>query len=294
MFPAPLSACPERGSDRPPRAEPFNWTPGDFTGATNYCGRMVGFIVRSACVSLRCTARLVASLTLALALGCQTDTESHRDASSVPSVETGTVEGVVRIVAEAIPESTRVRNTTDPELCGESQSLEDFLVSAVDGGVGNVIVALLDVPPDRIPARPAERLVLDNRDCRFVPHAAVLTVGSTIVATNSDAVLHTEHFYGAHSINMALPSKDVSIDTVVTEDGMVIVKCDIHGWMQAFIRVDAHPFHAVSDAAGVFRILDVPAGTYQLELWHEKLGQQRVPVEVEGGRTAIVEARFSP
>lgn len=253
----------------------------------------MGFIARSASEPLPGAGRLVAGLMVVLAVGCQADTEPRRDASSVPSSETGTVEGVVRLAAATIPEPTRVRNTTDPELCGEAQSLEDLLVSAVDGGIRNVIVALLDVPPGKIPARPAERLVLDNRGCRFVPHAAVLTVGGTIAATNSDAVLHTEHFYGAHSVNMALPLMGMSVDTVVAEEGMIIVKCDVHGWMQAFIRVDAHPFHAVTDAAGVFRIPEVPPGTYQLELWHEKLGQQRVSVEVEAGSTEIVKARFS-
>ena len=83
-----------------------------------------------------------------LAVGCQADTDPRRDASSVPSSETGTVEGVVRLAGATIPEPTRVRNTTDPELCGEAQSLEDLLVSAVDGGIRNVIAALLDVPPD--------------------------------------------------------------------------------------------------------------------------------------------------
>jgi len=264
--------------------------------ATNYRGPMssVFFPMLGGAHARILWARwLTASLLVILAVGCQTDTERPHDPPSGRLSGRGTVEGVIRLADLTIPEPTRVRNTTDPELCGEVQSLEDLLVSVVDGGIQNVIVALLDVPPDKIPTRPAERLVLDNQGCRFVPHAAVLTTGSTIAATNSDRVLHTEHFYGAHSANMALPSAGMSIDTVVVDEGMIIVKCDVHGWMQAFIRVDPHPFHDVTDAAGVFRISEVPAGVYELELWHEKLGRQGISIEVEAGGTEIVEAQFA-
>jgi hypothetical protein len=50
--------------------------------------------------------------------------------------------------------------------------------------------------------------------------------------------------------------------------------------MQAFIRVDPHPFHAVTDADGKFSIAGVPAGTYKLKFWHERFFGQDVDVTV--------------
>lgn len=41
-----------------------------------------------------------------------------------------------------------VLNTTDPAVCGESQSLEDLLVSEANRGVANVIVSLVGVLED--------------------------------------------------------------------------------------------------------------------------------------------------
>ncbi len=206
----------------------------------------------------------------------------------------GTLEGFVRFSGDVLPQPTRVKNSTDPSVCGEMQDLEDILVSAADHGIMNVIVALEGVPAEKMPPYEPGRLVVDNRDCRFVPHVSVLTVGSTIVATNSDSVLHTEHYYGALVGNAALPLKDATVTTLAESAGMIIVKCDVHGWMQAFIRVDAHPFHAVTGVNGYFRIADVPPGTYRLEIWHEKLGPQEQTIRIEAGETQTIQVEYSP
>lgn len=208
-------------------------------------------------------------------------------------VPAGALEGVVRLAADTVPQRTHVRNTTDPEVCGETQTLEDWVISRDNRGIRNVIVALADLPAEKIPPRRSRRFTLDNRDCRFVPHADVLTVGDTIEATNSDPILHNTHLYGAMSANIALPVKGMTVRRIAARAGMVIVKCDVHGWMQAFVRVDDHPFHAVTDAEGSFRIPDVPPGVYLVEFWHERLGWQRTRVRLEPGQTQRVEIEYS-
>lgn len=209
------------------------------------------------------------------------------------AVATGVVEGHVRLKSAQIPRPTVVENSTDPAVCGRRQSLEDFLVSPKNGGVQNVIVAVEDVPVEKIPPLIAKTLVLDNKSCRFVPHASVLTLGSRIEALNSDSVLHTVHLYGAVEANIALPLRGARIGRTVTRSGMIVVKCDVHGWMQAFIRVDAHPFHAVSGADGAFRIDSIPAGSYRLGAWHEKLGRLEKMIRVEEGKTERLELEYT-
>ena len=63
--------------------------------------------------------------------------------------------------------------------------------------------------------------------------------------------------------------------------------------MQAFIRVDDHPFHVVTDGAGFFRIHDVPPGEYALDAWHEKLGTNRQTVRIQAGETSTIGLEFS-
>ena len=218
--------------------------------------------------------------------------EVSATANPEPLVGFGDLEGFVRLVGDAVPQATQVKNTTDPSVCEQMQSLEDLIISAVDQGVKNVIVTLTDVPVSKIPPLRPSQLVLDNRECRFVPHVSVLTVGNLIVATNSDTLLHTVHFYGALNTNVALPFKGLSVTKITDEPGMIIVKCDVHGWMQAFIRVDTHPFHAVTDESGYFRIPDIPAGTYSLEIWHERLGRQQETVRIAGEQTEIIQVVY--
>ncbi len=181
-----------------------------------------------------------------------------------------------------LPAATEVRNTTDPEDCGETHSLENIIVSA-KGGLKNAIVAVKNVLlPDSYQA-PISRLVLENRNCRFEPHVAVLTTGSTIEAVNKDAFYHSVHLYGLKQLNVALGALRSKVVKLPNRPGYVIVKCDVHGWMQAFVRVDNHPFHAVTGEDGNFQIEGVPLGSYTLEVWHEFLGPMEYDVTVEAG-----------
>lgn len=205
-------------------------------------------------------------------------------------VEGGRIEGRVRFLGDVSIEPTRIDNTTDPEVCGESQTLEDVALSG-DGGVANVIVAIRDAPPHEAPPM---TLVLDNVGCRFEPHAAVATAGSTIEAKNSDATLHTTHLYGPAEMNISLPLQGVVSSRALEKTGIYSVKCDVHGWMQAYIRVDDHPYHAVTDARGAFRIEGVPPGTYTLEVWHERLGPMEHEVTVPEAGDALVDIEYSP
>ena len=205
---------------------------------------------------------------------------------------TGTLQGTVRWNGADVPQPTIVQNAADPDVCGRMHTLEDLLV-AEHGGIKNVIVALVDVPAGTASPPVPDRLLLNNIDCRFSPHVTVLTVGSLFETRNSDPTLHTVHLYGPSEANIALPIQSMTVSQNLENAGVFIVKCDVHGWMQAFIRVDEHPFHAVTDGAGSFHIADVPAGEYTLEAWHESLGTQQRTVRVRDGETTTIALEFS-
>lgn len=212
---------------------------------------------------------------------------SCREAESVP---TGDIEGRVLLLGDEVPEPTRIENTTDPEVCGTRHTLEDLQISA-NRGIQHAILVVRNAPA--IPSGDPGRLVLDNVGCRFSPHAAVMVAGATLETLNSDSVLHTTHLYGPAEWNASLPAKGVRNRKRLEESGLYAVRCDVHGWMQATIRVDPHPFHAVTDESGAFRIERLPAGRYTLEAWHERLGSREAEVEVESGTTASVVVEYS-
>ena len=236
----------------------------------------------------------ISTLTLLVpfvAIGMQHALSNEPGQSQVSA--TGVLEGHVRLSDESWPAPTRIRNTTDPEVCGPKQNLEDLLVSAETRGIQNVIATLVGVPSNRVPATAPQRFVIDNRDCRFIPHVVVARVGDTVVAKNSDSILHNTHYYGPMASNIALPFKGMTVSRVLRRSGVVTVLCDIHGWMRAVIRVDDHSLHSVSDELGFLRISGIPAGSYTLELWHETLGIQRVEVGIRQDETTLLNFEFS-
>jgi hypothetical protein len=52
--------------------------------------------------------------------------------------------------------------------------------------------------------------------------------------------------------------------------GVVELKCNAgHVWMNAEVLVVKHPYYAVTDNHGFFKLTDVPPGEYEIEAWHE-------------------------
>ena len=70
---------------------------------------------------------------------------------------------------------------------------------------------------------------------------------------------------------------------------MVPFKCDVHGWMNAYVGVLDHPYFAVTDKSGKFELKSLPPGTYTIEAWHEKLGTQTASVTLGPKETKDVD-----
>lgn len=215
--------------------------------------------------------------------------------ASGASPGTGSVRGRVAFPPDVpVPEPRRVANTTDPQACGEVMALGDLVVSG-ERGLAHVVVALTGVPDEAIPPLAPDEphgAVLDNAECRFRPRVVSLRSGAALRLRNSDPILHTVHLYGPEELNVALPMAEMEVERRLTETGIYPVRCDVHGWMQAFVRVDPHPFHAVTGVDGAFEIRAVPAGTYTVEAWHERLGFLRREVTVEAGAATSLDLTY--
>jgi hypothetical protein len=65
--------------------------------------------------------------------------------------------------------------------------------------------------------------------------------------------------------------------------------------MRAFANVVNHPFYAVTKEDGTFEIKGLPAGTYTVEAWHERLGSQTQSITIsEGAPAATATFAFKP
>jgi hypothetical protein len=77
------------------------------------------------------------------------------------------------------------------------------------------------------------------------------------------------------------------------EEVMLHLKCDVHRWMNAYIGIVNHPYFAVSNARGAFEITKVPAGTYKIEAWQERLGTLSKTVTIKAGAVSTVDFSFA-
>jgi hypothetical protein len=147
-----------------------------------------------------------------------------------------------------------------------------------DNGVKDTFVFLdgVSAVANAEPPAPAA-VLLDQKNCQYVPHALAVPVGTQLDITNSDTILHnvngkiiaTEGLLP--KFNIAQPVKGLHNKTpALDKTGIVTLSCEAgHPWMSAFVLVADNPYVAVTKNDGEFTIPNVPAGTYRLKMWHE-------------------------
>lgn len=176
--------------------------------------------------------------------------------------------------------------------CGP-QVVNETLLIARDGGLKNAVVIVRAI--DRSLAVNPSQLILNNQRCAFAPHIQVATVGSELLLKNSDPILHTVHArLGTETLfNVGLP-KWRQVSKRLDRAGVVKIDCDVlHTWMSAAIVVSDSPFFAVSDERGLFFIEGLPAGLYDMEVWHERLGTRKQGLQISDAGAINVDVVYS-
>ena len=213
------------------------------------------------------------------------------------AAQAGTINGTVKYDGE-VPSFKEIKMDADP-ICLTKHSGKVFpetLVVGEGNAMANVFVQVKSGLAKKQYPVPQEPVVLDQEGCRYTPHVAGVMVGQTLKILNPDGTLHNVHALSKVNteFNLAMPKFRTETTKVFDKaEGMFAFKCDVHPWMTAWLTVMEHPYFSTTQNDGKFAIADLPAGTYEVEAWHEKLGTQVQSVTLAEGETKEVNFTFT-
>jgi len=195
----------------------------------------------------------------------------------------GEVKGTVTLDGMA-PKNAPIKMNADPICLRENktpQFQETFEVGSDGKSLANVFVYVKDGLGNYVYDTPTDPVTIDQKECRYHPHVFGMRVGQPLVILNSDPTLHNIHALpkGNAEFNTGQPIQGMkTTHTFDKPEVMVPFKCDVHGWMNAYVGVLDHPYFAVTDKDGKFDLKTLPPGSYTIEAWHEKLGTMQEKV----------------
>ena len=204
----------------------------------------------------------------------------------------GEIVGKVKYAGSA-PVPAKIAITKDQEICGKVPHVDESFMVGADKGVKNVVVDIADPKDGKKMTVPPKNPTIDQNGCKFNPRVQIVPAGAPVDIVNSDGILHNIHTFPKNNtpFNKAQPKFKKVMTEKFEKPDVVQIKCDVHTWMSGWVIVAGNPYYALTDDAGSFKIADVPAGTYTLEYWHEKLGKQtkQITVPATGSVTADLE-----
>lgn len=142
------------------------------------------------------------------------------------------------------------------------------------------VVSIADVEANGLTEQPTA--TVEQKDGAFIPHVLPVVAGTRVSWPNRDAIFHN-----VFSISEARPfdlgyykSEEEAKVVVFEKPGRVDVFCSIHSRMNCIVLVMPNPWFSISDRRGNYEIENVPAGTYRIKAWHERLPAKYVEVTV--------------
>src|ERR1700674_3500422 len=228
-------------------------------------------------------------------LGCgKSATPSAQPAAPAPiTVDKATAGSVTGIVSfkGAAPKFPLLDMTSDPGCPKKPEPADVVLVK--DSKLANVFVYIKEGLPQGTFAPSGAPVVLTQKGCRYIPHIMGIMAGQPLTILNQDTADHNIHSMSSGNVpfnESQMPTDKPIVKTFKYPEMKVLLECNQHQWMRAYVNVMSHPYFAVSAADGSFAIPDLPPGEYTLAAVHEKFGEQTVKIKV--GPKESVKADF--
>ena len=239
---------------------------------------------------------LVALFTSSLMAGGQEPASSSEKKLYQPTGVEGTITGTISFTGQA-PESKQIDTSADPACAGLNPDVrtEDVMVS--DGKLANVVLYVKggDVLDAYTFEQPESSVQLTHRGCRYEPHVLGLRTGQHLEILNSDSTAHNTHPTPKHNPEWNQTQAGGTppvVKTLEKPETFIPFKDNQHPWEKAYVGVFTHPFFAVSDQSGAYKITGLPPGKYILVAWHERFGEKTAEILIAPGETQGLDFDF--
>jgi hypothetical protein len=194
-----------------------------------------------------------------------------------------------------VPPVDEADNMKEP-VCSKKVPTDELVINKDNKGIANIFVYIpaLKKPPihPSLEKSKDKEIVLDQKDCRFLPHAQVMRTDQILLVKSMDNCGHNTHPLPIRNAgdNFTVPAnerKGLPWKVKVPETNPTLVKCDIHPWMSNYILILDHPYAAVTDKDGKFKIENLPAGELEFRYWHERPGyvEKTVKITIDADKT---------
>jgi len=133
-------------------------------------------------------------------------------------------------------------------------------------------VVVLEAVGAHLPVRPMSGVEISQARRTFIPDVTIVTVGTPVTFPNLDTVRHQVYsFSPAKTFELKLYAGTPSTPVVFDKPGVVVLGCNIHDLMSAWVVVVDTPYHARAGDTGKVRLDNIPPGNYRLRAWHRGL-----------------------
>jgi hypothetical protein len=223
--------------------------------------------------------------------------EAGVSAAKKPYVRTGyeaTLSGTITLTGKR-RKPLIIDMSADPSCYSTNPDPRTEWAEGNKGKLANVFIYLksdaLDAYTFEQPTAPA---VLEHKGCRYVPHVLGIRVGQSLRLLNSDRTFHNTHPNPKFNSewNMSQPDGGDPIVKTFARPEIIPFRDNMHPWEKAYVGVFDHPFFAVSDEFGNYRIEGLPPGQYTLVAWHERFGEKTVEITFVPGEARDLSFNF--
>lgn len=175
----------------------------------------------------------------------------------------------------------------------------DLTVDVLDSTGSPIENAVVYAEPDNKPNIPAANAIVEQRGKQFNPLVSVVQTGTDVTFPNFDSVRHHVYsFSPAKTFELKLYSGVPTSPVKFDKAGTVVLGCNIHDYMVAFIHVVDTPYFAKTNKLGKAVLRDLPNGNYTLKAWHYAVAKEKdiaeKQVHIKESQTIVMPLSLKP